>query len=60
MSLVIDETELVKQIKDQGIIKDLVNGFYEYKIFGFIPVSAAILLIPAILYLKKESKKNGK
>lgn len=56
MSLIIDETELVKQMKEQAVFKDVSTGFYEYKLFGIIPVQALILAIPVILVLKGRKK----
>ena len=57
MSLIIDEKELVKQFKDQGVLPDAVKALYEYKIFGFIPVNLVILSIPLIMIIKKQAGK---
>lgn len=56
MSLFLDEKELVKEFKEQGVLPDAVKALYEYKIFGFVPVKLVILSIPLIMIIKKAGK----
>jgi hypothetical protein len=57
VGLAVDEKELIKQAKEQGLLKDIAAGVLDYKVFGIVPV-AGVLLAVAVKYIIQGNRKK--